>query len=172
MYRIMLGSVRASLATDLALGREQDAATALAVAIDQDALAYRLLDCADIHFQLARCALTPTGALRESARALQLMEKAGEAKRFSNFMLGCAVTFEKMDWLGKQEDPATEGDYMVTDDLSREARSTLMAEGIFDMEMYGELPDDLFGADAMVRDEVEDGRRERREFARNRDYNA
>jgi hypothetical protein len=155
MYRIMDRDTRIDLVWQTARanyypdqtkvwdGGSQDAATALAIAIDQDALASRLLDCADIHFHLARCALTPTGALRESARALQLMEKAGEAKRFASFMLGCAVTFEKMDWLGKQEDPSTEGDYMVTDDLSREAWSTLMAEGIFDMEMYGELPDDL-----------------------------
>jgi hypothetical protein len=125
-------------------GGSQDAATALAIAIDQDVLASRLLDCADIHFHLARCALTPTGALRESARALQLMEKAGEAKRFANFMLGCAMTFERA--LG-----ADEG----TDDwrAASAAWSDLMADGIFSPDMYEGLEDAMDELSSMFESE-------------------
>lgn len=94
MYRIMDRNARLTFVTMIALGKERDATTALYIAMDQDALASRLLDCADTHFALARCALTPTGALRESARALQLMECAGEAKRFADYMLDGAVAFE------------------------------------------------------------------------------
>jgi hypothetical protein len=55
-------------------------------------------------------------------------------------MLGCAATFERaalMKW------EMGDTDYPHEIEAAQDAWSHLMAEGIFDMEMYGELPDDL-----------------------------
>lgn len=147
-------------------GGTQDSGTAFAIAADQDALAHRLLDCADIHFALATRALTPTGALRESARALQLMELAGEAKLFSERMLSAAIIFERANDQPEGSDAWK---------LAAETWGQLMQEGIFDLDMYGDMNElDDYPMDEVmspVRDEVSDGIAERREFARNRDYN-
>jgi hypothetical protein len=65
------------------------------IAADQNALAERLLSCAEVHFALANIAMTSVGALREAARALTLMEKAGNAKQFAIRMLDAAIVFER-----------------------------------------------------------------------------
>lgn len=148
MYQIQLASIRDELYTPSTqefpksyLGGSQDSATAFAIAADADALATRLMDCADARLSIARGAVwgdnpdalfyNPPAALNQSARALALIEKACETKRFSEFMLGCAVIFER----------AGLGDTSLNDDdpnnqAAQAAWGALMSEGIFDREMY------------------------------------
>lgn len=135
MYQIMDRDVRVGLTVDLALNRyEQDAATALAIAADQDALASRLMDCADARLSLARNAYGahPPTMLNQSARALYLIECAGKAKRQASYMLSCAVTFERA--LGQPEGSAQH-------QAACAAWSDLMAEGIFSPAMYEGMED-------------------------------
>jgi hypothetical protein len=149
MYQILLADLRAdAMQAALSpnrecLGGSQDAATAFYIAADADALATRLMNCADARLSLARGAVwgdnpdalffNPPAALNQSARALALIEKAGEAKRFSEFMLGCALTFENCDVDGVV-DPDTGDD--PTMNAAQEVWNTLMSEGIFDRSMY------------------------------------
>jgi hypothetical protein len=137
MYQIMLGAIRADLYRTLKeQSMNEDAAFAFAVAADQEALCYRLIACSDARLSLARIARTPVSALNEAARALYLLELAGKAKRFSNFMLGCALTFERAAYLAGLNLDETEGEYMAVIDEAKLAWDRLMAEHIFGEEMY------------------------------------
>jgi hypothetical protein len=123
MYRIMLRDARITLASMLALGHEDpDAALALCVAIDQDALAKRLLDCADARLSNARYARTPGGALIEANQALALWIKAIDARQFADRMLDAAIVFE-----------AASGSYRKRADVGEATKvwGDLMTEGIF-----------------------------------------
>lgn len=158
MKQIQRQDIRRDLAMQLTgfltrplLGGSQDAATAFAMAADADALATRLMDCADARLSLARGAVwglnpdalyfNPPAALNQSARALLLIEKAGEAKRFSEYMLYCALVFE--DAASVTHDPNWENDSIAVW-IFQEASSlwsALMSEGIFSPAMYSEFGD-------------------------------
>lgn len=159
------------------LGDSQDSATAFAMAADADALSERLMDCADARLTSARNAVwgdsdalfyNAPAALNQTARALYLIEQASAAKQFSERMLDAAVQFELTMYLGGLESPEREGDFMVATDDAQIVWGGLMADGIFDSEMYGEWTPEVMTRE---RDEVSDGINERREFARNRDAN-
>jgi hypothetical protein len=146
MYQIMLGTIRADLARTLKYAKmDEDAAVAFAIAADQEALVERLLICSNARLSLARLARASVGALNECARALYLMECAGRAKRFSEFMLGCASTFERAAYLAGLSLDETEGEYMAVIDDAKLAWDHLMREGIFGEEMYA-----YEGADSVI----------------------
>lgn len=162
MYQIQLQEIRADLDKQLAtlawddgtrydgnhpilvLGGSQDSATAFMIAADADALASRLMNCADARLAQASAAIWGSNidalyfnvpaALNQSARALYLVEKAGEAKQFSERMLDVALLFERAGYLGDLSE--CEGDYMAALDEHTLIWSELMAEGIFSTDMY------------------------------------